>query len=67
METEKLLTVNEAAAMFNISPATLRGWIFYEKIDSLKINGAVRFKRGDLQRMIEAGRRQRQTDHRIVT
>jgi hypothetical protein len=59
MENDTLLTINEASGILRVAPATLRGWVFYDKIDYVKINGSVRFKRSDLQKMIEAGCHQR--------
>ncbi|MBI2988100.1 MAG: helix-turn-helix domain-containing protein [Deltaproteobacteria bacterium] len=65
MDNENLLTVKEAAAVLRVSPATLRGWIFRDKIDYVKINGSVRFKRSDLYRMIESCTRRRNTSQQI--
>ena len=59
MENENLLTINEASVVLHISPATLRGWVFWGKIDYIKLNGSVRFRRNDLLKMIESCTRRR--------
>ena len=54
MENENLLNAKEAAVILHISLATLRSWVFRDKIDFIKLNGAVRFRRSDLSKMIES-------------
>jgi excisionase family DNA binding protein len=52
-QTDELLTASDVARLFKISPDTVYSWRYQGKIPYLKINGAVRFKRSDLQQMIE--------------
>lgn len=56
-QTDELLTAKDVAELFKISPDTVYTWRYQGKIPYVKINGAVRFRRSDMQQMIEAGAR----------
>ena len=51
-ETDELLTANDVAGLFKVSPDTVYSWRYRGKIPYVKINGAVRFRRSDMQRMM---------------
>jgi len=52
---DELLTANDVAGLFKISPDTVYAWRYQGRIPYVKINGAVRFRRRDLIEMIETG------------
>jgi excisionase family DNA binding protein len=53
-----LLTCLEAARFLNVRPATIRAWTSTRKISSIRIGTrAVRYRRGDLERLLKAGLR----------
>lgn len=56
-QTDELLTANDVAGLFKISPDTVYAWRYLGKIPYVKINGAVRFKRSEIDRMIQKGTR----------
>ena len=61
--SDRLLTVTEAAAFLNISVKTLRRWRWAGKPPRfVKIGYAVRYDPADLSAFIEAGRRTSTTD-----
>ena len=49
MENETLLTPDELCTALKVKKATLRGWIYRDKIPFLKIGGALRFRPSALQ------------------
>lgn len=49
MEDEKLLNINQAAALVQMTPETVRIWARAGKISFYKIGGRYRFKREDLE------------------
>lgn len=49
---EPLLTVNDAARFFVVSPKTVRFWLWQGKLTSLKVGGAVRFRQSDLDAFV---------------
>jgi excisionase family DNA binding protein len=51
-----LLRVNEAAALLNIKPSTLRSWLWKRKLSFVRISArAVRVRRGDIEGLISRG------------
>lgn len=59
MLRDKLLTCDEAAALLNLKPSTLRAWTSRRRIAFVKLAGgrAVRYRQSDLERLIKAGLR----------
>jgi excisionase family DNA binding protein len=58
---ERLLDVNEAAAMLGVQPATLYKWAHERRLPVVKLfgpRGALRFRLTDLQRLIATSLRQ---------
>jgi excisionase family DNA binding protein len=56
--TDRLLDVNEAAAMLSVKPGTLYAWAYQRRIPVVKLLGkALRFRLSDIQRLIAAGDR----------
>jgi excisionase family DNA binding protein len=49
-----LLTVRDVAAWLRVHPKTVYGWASRQAIPTLKIQGALRFRREDLLSFIEA-------------
>ena len=54
----QLLTVKEAAKALAVSPLTIKRWVNDKKIPFVKVVGAVRFRRKDIERFIERGKRE---------
>ncbi len=51
-ETE-LLTVPEAAALFQVKISTIRAWVLHKRVPYVKVFGKlVRFRRADLEKLI---------------
>jgi predicted DNA-binding transcriptional regulator AlpA len=53
--TERLLDVNEAAAMLAVRPATLYQWAYQRRLPVVKLfgpRGALRFRSGDIEKLI---------------
>jgi excisionase family DNA binding protein len=51
-----LLRVNEAAALLNVKPATIRAWIMRRKITFVRLSlRAVRVRRADIEKIISQG------------
>ncbi len=50
---EKLLSAKEAAELTGLHPGTLRKLAWQRKIRSFKVLGSLRFKRADLEQLIE--------------
>lgn len=50
---EKLYTVSETAKRLVLSESTIRSWIFNNKIDYVKINGAVRITQTTIDNLIK--------------
>jgi excisionase family DNA binding protein len=59
MLQEKLHTCDEAAALLNVKPSTIRAWTSRRRITCVKLNGgrAVRYRQSDLEKLIKAGLR----------
>ena len=51
----KLLNVEETAALLSISPHTLRGWVSRKQIRHVKIGRRCLFRQEDITEMISAG------------
>jgi excisionase family DNA binding protein len=56
-ELKRLLNIKEGAALLNISENTLRQWVHQRRVPIVKLGKAVRFDPEDLQKFIEANRR----------
>jgi excisionase family DNA binding protein len=54
----RLLNVREGAKVLNVSEHTLRQWIHQRRLPVVKMGKAVRFDPEDLQKFIEANRRE---------
>jgi excisionase family DNA binding protein len=55
---DRLLKVDEAAAMLGLKPATLYQWAYRRRIPVVKLMGhALRFRESDLQKLIAEGTR----------
>ena len=55
---DRLLKVEEAAAMLGLKPATLYQWAYQRRIPVVKLMGrALRFRESDLQKLIAEGMR----------
>jgi excisionase family DNA binding protein len=64
---ERLLDVNEAAAMLGVAPATLYKWAHERRVPIVKLfgpRGALRFRLSDLQNLIADSVRQPLRAHR---
>lgn len=48
-----LLKVNDVAEMLSVSPRTVRSWVYRRCIPSLKINGALRFNKTEIENFIK--------------
>ena len=56
-DADRLLNVDEAAAMLSIQPTTLRNWAYQRRIAKVKLGGkrgALRFRESDVQKFIRA-------------
>ena len=51
----ELLTIDEAASLMRIKPATVRDWIWKKKIAYVKFSGRVFIRRSDVEALIQAG------------
>lgn len=53
---DRLLDVNEAAAMLGVKPATLYQWAYQRRVPKVKVLGrALRFRLSDIERIIRDG------------
>jgi excisionase family DNA binding protein len=50
------MKVDEVAQCLNISPKTVRNWVYKGKIPYLKVNGVVRFEISVIEKWITEGR-----------
>ena len=55
METDGLLTVEEASNLLQIKAMTLYTWALQGRIKSLKLGRCRRFRRSDIMRLIQEG------------
>lgn len=53
-DTGALLTVGEVAAWLHVHPKTVYGWAARNGLPALKIHGALRFKRHDLESFVDS-------------
>jgi excisionase family DNA binding protein len=53
-----LLTIPEAAKLLGMSVNTLRQWVCQRRLPTIKLGKAVRFSPEDLQKFIQANRRE---------
>lgn len=51
-EKGRFVTVKYVAKLFNVSPKTVRGWIYYDMIPSVKIGGARRFDLAEIEKWL---------------
>jgi len=51
-----LLRADEAARLLNLSPHTIRMWIWQRRLPVVRLGRAVRLRREDLEKMIERNR-----------
>lgn len=52
----ELLRVDEAAALLNVKPATVRAWIMRRRISFVRLSArAVRLRRADVEKIISQG------------
>jgi excisionase family DNA binding protein len=56
MQTERLLSVDEAAARLGVSKYTLRGWLFQRRLPFAKLGRRVLLDPADVQRFLEENR-----------
>ena len=49
---ETVYTVEEVATMLKVSIYTVQSWIRYKKINYVKINGVIRIKQSELDRLV---------------
>ena len=54
---ERLVDVNEAAAMLALSPKTLYQWAYERSIPTVKLGSALRFRVSDLENLIQRAAR----------
>jgi len=55
---KQLLTVEEAAKYFGVQKSTIYSWAWRRKIPSVKMGRRLLFDQKDLDRIIEAGKRE---------
>jgi len=55
---KRLISVAEAAKYFGVQKSTIYSWAWRRKIPSVKMGRRLLFDQEDLDRMIEAGKRQ---------
>ena len=51
----ELLTINEAAIRLNLSPWTIRSWIYSKRLDSVRLGRAIRIPVSALEEKIRKG------------
>ena len=57
-DADRLLDVNDAAAMLAVKPTTLYQWAYQRRIPVVKLMGrALRFRLSEIQRLIRDGER----------
>jgi excisionase family DNA binding protein len=57
--TDQLQTIDEAAQRLRLKPQTVRRWVFLRKVDYVKVGGAVRIPKSEIERVISEGTVQR--------
>jgi excisionase family DNA binding protein len=56
LETDRLLTLEEAGAYLHKAPKTVREWLRIGKLKGLKVGGTWRIRASDLEAFLEASR-----------
>lgn len=51
----ELLDVRAAAAYLNVTPATIRKWVFTRKLGATRLGRSVRIPKRDCDKLIESG------------
>lgn len=54
MPSEPLLTAEEVAPLFRVTPATIYRWATDGVIPKVKVGGTVRFRRSDIEAVLTA-------------
>lgn len=54
LDSEILMTINDASIFLNFKVSRLRSLIFKKEIPFFKIGGSVRFKKADLQKWVDS-------------
>ncbi len=54
--TSDLLTRAEVAAYFRVAPSTVSRWVADGALTPFRLNGVIRFKRDDVERLLESER-----------
>jgi len=57
LSQDRLLDVNEAAALLGLQPSTLYQWAYQRRIPVVKLGRALRFRMSALLRLIEGSER----------
>ena len=52
-----LLTASEVARVLHVAVGTVRNWAQQRRLPSTKVNGTLRFRRADIQAVIDRGER----------
>jgi excisionase family DNA binding protein len=50
----ELLTIEQVSELLQVSPKTVRNWVYRRKIPHRKINGVLRFLKHEITHWIEA-------------
>lgn len=50
---DNLLKVSDVATLLSISPRTVRSWVYRRLIPFLKLNGALRFNKTEIENFIK--------------
>ena len=54
---DRLLDVDEAAALLSLKPSTLYAWSYKRRIPVVKLGGALRFRLSTLQKLMQKAER----------
>jgi excisionase family DNA binding protein len=55
VNTEPLLTAREVARFFQVAPKTVYQWAALGQLPCVRVGGVVRFRRGDIELLVEDG------------
>jgi excisionase family DNA binding protein len=66
MTDNKLLTVDEVAALLRVRPSCIRRWISERKIEIVHVGRLVRVQRSEVTRVIEQGTQPARRTTRVV-
>lgn len=53
----RLVSVDTLAAKLEISPATIRDWVFERRIPFVKVGRSVRFDEGEIEAWVSQGKK----------